>query len=308
MIFFLFVTFITVSGIHVSHTAQLENLLATEPASVEKILEMIAELRQDNVDTMAKVTAEKEDAQTVNDHLQGVLKNAIAAEELALGHVRDATNTLNDLIVIENQARAVEKKAKEELDAAQLASDRADAFLAEENVRIDEERDTCQQIIVLLSKLAETAEGEFLEIARNHRRLLSVIDLSGLAGADPDSIKEVEDMIHQLIDDGEAERLRVMQLAADADAELQKEIAEHNVTLNALYWAAGDVEVSTEKLNELTDIGEKATAATTLAQLNADNASDILNAKVVVFDFEKNRVEEEEKVFVEVTNLLQTLK
>lgn len=308
MIFFLFVTFFTVSGVHVSHTAQLEKLLSTETPSVKAILDMIEDLRGDNRDTITKVTGERDEAKDTNDRLQAILTDAIDAEELALGHVRDQKKTLNGLIVIEDEARTVEKTAKAIRRRDQTASDTAAAFRDSENDRIDEEKQTCEQIIVLLTKLSETAAQEFLETAQNNRRLLSVIDLSQLAEADPNSVKEVKEMINELITDGELERTRVIKAAEDALAVLKESIEAHEKTLNALYWASGDVVLARETLDELVAIGTKATAATATATLNAEKSSDILAAKTAAFDFESARVVSEEKVFVEVTELLNTLK
>merc|ERR1711994_326613 len=153
--------------------------------------------------------------------------------------------------------------------------------------------------------MGETATQEFLEAAQNNRRLLSVIDLSQLAEADPNSVQEVKEMVEQLIDDGEVERKKDDDAAAAALAELQKQIRIHNDTLNALYWAAGDVKVSTLELNKLIIIGDKATKATKTAQQNFDHSHNINVAKKEAFDFEAARVANEEAIFVEVTNLLK---
>lgn len=308
MIFFLLITFITVSGIHVDHTAQLQNLLSTDGASVQQIFDMIEKLRTDNAATIAKVTGENEAAIQALGTAKTTLAAAIAVEETALGKFRDASNKLAELESVKKEAEDVEKDAKNKRDIAQRSSDQADAFLKSENVRIDLEKKTCQEIIVLLSKLSATATKEFLEIAQNSRRLLSVIDLSDLAGADPSAVEEVKDMINGLIDDGEEERKRVKKAAEIAADALDAAIKVHKEKLDVLYWAAGDVEIYTEKVNDLKNKATAATKATASAQNTHDLATIHQNSTQGSFDFETDRVKGEEEIFVEVTKLLNTLK
>lgn len=308
MIFFLFITFITVSGVHVDHTAQLQSLLSTDPASVDQIFDMIAKLRRDNNETITKVTGENEAAIQALETAKSTLAAAITAEEAARGKFRDASNHLKDLQSIEDEAETVEKDASNKRDIAQHTSDTADAFLVSENARIDSEKKTCEEIIVLLSKLSATANKEFLEIAQNNRRLLSVIDLSDLAGADPDAVQQVEDMINDLIDAGEDERQKVKEAALAAAEVLKAAIKVHEEKLNALFWAAGEVEVYTEKVDDLETKAAAATKATASAQNTHDLAVIHQDTTQESFDFETDRVKGEEEIFVEVTRLLNTLK
>merc|ERR1712087_1047357 len=167
---------------------------------------------------------------------------------------------------------------------------------------------TCEEVIVLLSKLSATANKEFLEIAQNNRRLLSVIDLSDLAGADPDAVQQVEDMINDLIDAGEDERQKVKEAALAAAEVLKAAIKVHEEKLNALFWAAGEVEVYTEKVDDLETKAAAATKATASAQNTHDLAVIHQDTTQESFDFETDRVKGEEEIFVEVTRLLNTLK
>jgi len=309
MIFFLLATFLTVSAVPVDHAVLLQNLVSTEGASVKQILDMIEQLRNDNAQTISTVTKENDDAKNDLAEAKQALDVAIKAEELALGNHEDALKTLADLVEKEDEARTVEKDAKNKLDIAQRASDEANAFLDSENIRIDEERKTCEEIIVLLTRLSASATKEFIsDLAQNNRRLLSIIDLSDLAGADPSAVKEVEDMINQLIADGETERENVKAAATLAASQLDDAKAVHKDKLELFNWASGERVIQDERVANLEGVATRATATTKKAQSTHDAADIHQKSTQTAFDFETNRVEGEEKVFVEVEQLLSTLK
>jgi len=309
MIFFLLATFLTASAVPMDHAVLLQNLVSTEGASVKQILDMIEQLREDNSATITKVTKENEDAKSDLAAAKQALDEAIKAEELALGNHEDAVKKLGELVEVEDSARAVEKDAKTKLDIAQRASDEANSFLASENIRIDAERETCEEIIVLLTRLSASATKEFIsEMAQNNRRLLSIIDLSDLAGADPTAVEEVEKMINQLIADGETERGNVKAAAELAAAQLSDAKDYHKEKLEAFNWASGERVIQDERVANLLAVAKRATASTKKAQ-SAHDAADIhQDSTQTAFDFETQRVEGEEKVFVEVEQLLSTLK
>jgi len=309
MIFFLLATLLTVSAVPMDHAVLLQNLVSTEGASVQQILDLIEQLRKDNSETVTKVTDSNEEAESDLAAAKKALAEAIEAEELALGKHEDATKILKDLIEKEDEARTVEKDAKTKLDIAQRASDEADAFLASENIRIDEEKKTCEEIIVLLTRLSASATKEFIsEMAQNNRRLLSIIDLAELAGADPAAVKEVENMINQLIAEGETDRANVKAAAELAASQLVDAKAVHKEKLEAFNWASGERVIQDERVANLEGVATRATATTKKAQLTHDAADIHQKSTQAAYDFETKRVAGEEKVFVEVEQLLSTLK
>merc|ERR1712079_528392 len=104
--------------------------------------------------------------------------------------------------------RVIEENAEDKLDIATANAAAAAKFLEEEEARIDDERELLEDVHKLLDQLAASAallETDFDGPAG--RRLLSIVDLSSLAEADPAAITEVRQMITDLITAGEADRV-----------------------------------------------------------------------------------------------------
>merc|ERR1712080_245337 len=98
----------------------------------------------------------------------------------------------------------------------------AAAFLASETTRLDDEKATLEEVVTLIDTLAESAA-----LQESNRQLLSIVDLSSLANADPTAVAEVKQLLLDLIATGEDERAQATSDDADAKAALDAAEAVH---------------------------------------------------------------------------------
>merc|ERR1712226_52512 len=122
------------------------------------------------------------------------LGRATNAEDQALGDVEEGEKSLITLQGTAAGATAVEADAATKLAAAQDVADQAANFLASETERLDEEKATLEEVVTLIDTLAASAA---LQVA--NRQLLSIVDLSSLANADPTAVAEVKQLLLDLI-------------------------------------------------------------------------------------------------------------
>merc|ERR1712226_236886 len=173
----------------------------TQEGAADDILAMIAQLRADNAAAMTHATDTLSSAQADNDDTSNALGRATNAAEQALGDVVEGNSLLVTLQSQAAGATAVEADAAGKLADAQAVADQAASFLASETVRLDEEKATLEEVVVLIDTLAASAA---LQVS--NRQLLSVVDLSSLANADPTAVAEVKQLLVDLIQAGEDER------------------------------------------------------------------------------------------------------
>merc|ERR1719189_2961505 len=140
-------------------------------------------------DTDAK-TAAFEDAE----------KNVAAAQEA----LDDAKADLSQFISEEEEAKNIHDAAILKKATAKTDRDAKAKTNEEQGARIDEEKETFEEIKSLIATISEGEESD-LEI-KNVRKLLSFVDYKYLVDADPQSLEQVVDLIDQLIEDGETER------------------------------------------------------------------------------------------------------
>merc|ERR1712038_247947 len=183
--------------------------------------------------------------------------------------------------------------AEAKLDIATTNAAAAAKFL-EEEARIDDERELLEDVHKLLDQLAASAallETDFDGPAG--RRLLSIVDLSSLAEADPAAVTEVRQMITDLITAGEADRAAKLAYTKAKEA--------HTKAWEILALAIGRVDFATIELGKLSTAAKKATHVREIAEA----AHDISVANVAVateeLTIEETRVKKEEAIFVQVS-------
>merc|ERR1712080_358641 len=79
-----------------------------------------------------------------------------------------------------------------------------------------------------------------------NRQLLSIVDLSSLANADPAAVAEVKQLLVDLIQTGEDERAQATSDDANAKAALEAATAEYKKTYDDLAVALGKVDFQIE--------------------------------------------------------------
>jgi hypothetical protein len=128
--------------------------------------------------------------------------------------------------------------------------------LASETERLDEEKATLEEVVTLIDTLAASAA---LQVS--NRQLLSIVDLSSLANADPTAVAEVKQLLLDLIATGEDERAQATTDDANAKASLEDHTAKHKITYDALATALGKVDFQIETNADLADVASAAVAA-----------------------------------------------
>jgi len=305
-IFFVSLFLVSISGLPLNQNlVDPVSFLSTnaEGGGVDAILDMIAQLRADNTEALNHATDVLNSAQSTNDEKADELTSATGAEDLALGNVDEQEKLLVELKTVAAGATAVEADAKAKKDSAQEASNQAADFLNAENIRLDDERATLEEVIEKIDALAEMA----LDQVSSSRNLLSIVDLSSLANADPASVAEVKRLINDLIDVGESERASAVDADSVATNNLVAATDVHETAWVALANALGSVDFNVEKLADLKGVATAAVAAKHAALQAFNSAAAVLVNALSHFETETTRVEGEEAVFVEVSDLLATL-
>merc|ERR1712025_1450430 len=132
--------------------------------------------------------------------------------------------------------------------------------------------------------------AEMAALQINNRQLLSVVDLSSLANADPAAVAEVKKLLEDLVAVGEAERAQAIQDDADAKAALEVATAAWKITYDDLANALGRVDFQIEVNADLATVSAAAVAA-------YQNAAQVLGNAQMHFDAETARTTDEEDTF-----------
>lgn len=274
----------------------------TQEGAADDILAMIAKLRGDNENAMAHATTSLDAAQKENDDTNDALGRATNAEDQALGDLEEGEKWLVILQGKAAGAQAVEEQAQDKLDDHTDVANQAASFLASETERLDDEKATLEEVVELIDTLAASAA---LQVS--NRQLLSIVDLSSLANADPAAVAEVKQLLLDLIQAGEDERASATQDDADAKAQLAETQSEYKKAYDELANALGKVDFQVETNAELKTIGDNAVAAKNAALVAHQNAAQVLANAQTHFDDETARVESEEDTFTKVEALMATL-
>jgi len=274
----------------------------TQEGAADDILGMIAKLRTDNENAMTHATDALNAAQEDNDETSDALGRAINAEDQALGDVEEGDKSLVTLTNQAASARAVEVDAQAKLDDATDVATQAAAFLESETERLDEEKATLEEVVDLIDTLAASAA---LQVS--NRQLLSIVDLSSLANADPAAVAEVKQLLLDLIQTGEDERAKATQDDADATTALAEVQHTYDGAYDDLAVALGKVDFQVEVNADLATVAATAVAAKNAALTAHQNAAQALNNAQTHFDDETTRVNSEEDTFTKVEALMATL-
>jgi len=306
---FLFSVLATVLSVSLNkkHSFDAATLLS-QTGGKEKILEMIEQLRNDNKETIEKFTKAHDSAVKDDAAKKSAFDAAVHDEEVALGLAADKKATIDTILQPDVDLKRIdEEDAEAKLNLAQNKADAAAKFLAEEEDRINDEKDLLKDVHELLDKLA--ASASLLEIDDNlaSRKLLSIVDLSSLAEADPRAIAEVRQMIDDLIAAGEQDRANAQHADAVAKTELADAKAVHQKYWDILALAIGRVDFATVEFKELTKAATAATQSRKSAQRAHEDAVAALADAKSQLAIETARVEKEEDIFVKVSNLLATI-
>lgn len=284
---------------------QVDTSFLSQEGAVDDLLEMIEKLRQDNADALQSATDNAATAAADLSTADDALAAATLAEDIALGNLEEGKNSLKEKNSKAAGATAVENDARGTMDNAQAEADKAASILESETKRLDEEKQTLEEVVDLITQLAESAALQLSD--SNKRNLLSIVDLSSLANADPTAVEEVKQLLLDLIAAGEEERDTATDNRDSTAAALVSAQGAHAITYDKLAKALGEVKFQEEtnvELREICDAAIKVKNAAVDAQENAAQVSN--NAETHKAD-EIVRVDDEEDVFQRVEALLSTL-
>jgi len=294
--------FAAVIGLPIKH---VDTAFMSQEGATDDLLDMIEQLRTDNTNALATATAAATDAAEKLTAADSALDAAIFAEDTALGNYEEGVSSLKNKEAVAAGKTAVERDARNTRDLADSEAAKAAQILESETVRLDEERSTLEDVVDLITTLAESAALQVSDSSK--RNLLSIVDLSSLANADPTAVEEVKQLLLDLIDAGEAERAKAVENRDSTQAALDSASAKWKVTYDELAVALGEVKFQEETNAQLRITCDELIAAKNAAVRVQANAAQVShNAETHKTD-EETRVEDEENTFKRVEALLSTL-
>jgi len=294
--------FAAVIGLPIKH---VDTAFMSQEGATDDLLDMIEQLRTDNTNALATATAAATDAAEKLTAADSALDDAIFAEDTALGNYEEGVSSLKNKEAVAAGKTAVERDARNTRDLADSEAAKAAQILESETVRLDEERSTLEDVVDLITTLAESAALQVSDSSK--RNLLSIVDLSSLANADPTAVEEVKQLLLDLIDAGEAERAKAVENRDSTQAALDSASAKWKVTYDELAVALGEVKFQEETNAQLRITCDELIAAKNAAVTVQANAAQVShNADTHKAD-EETRVEDEENTFKRVEALLSTL-
>jgi hypothetical protein len=294
--------FAAVIGLPIKH---IDTAFITQEGATDDLLAMIEQLRQDNVDALAHATDAAAAALDELNSANNALDAATFAEDTALGNWQEGVASLKSKKSVAAGKTAVERDARNTMDKAQDEATKAAEILASETVRLDEEKATLEEVVDLITTLAESAALQLSD--SNKRNLLSIVDLSSLANADPTAVEEVKQLLIDLIAAGEDERTKATDARDTTAASLVRAQDAHKITYDDLAVALGEVKFQEETNVELREICDEAIKVKNDAVDAQENAAQVSsNADGHQAD-EETRTDDEESTFKRVEALLSTL-
>jgi hypothetical protein len=294
--------FAAVIGLPLKH---IDTAFITQEGATDDLLAMIETLRQDNAEALTQATdaavAALDDLNSANNALDA----ATFAEDTALGKWTEGVASLKSKKSVAAGKTAVERDARNTMDLAQDEATKAAEILASETVRLDEEKATLEEVVDLITTLAESAALQLSD--SNKRNLLSIVDLSSLANADPSAVEEVKQLLIDLIAAGEDERTKATDARDSTAATLTRATDAHSITYSELAVALGEVEFQEETNVELRTICDEAIKVKNDAVDAQENAAQVSSNADGHQAEEEVRTADEESTFKRVEALLSTL-
>merc|ERR1712228_1094172 len=234
-------------------------------------------------------------------------KNVAAAQEA----LDDAKADLSQFISEEEEAKNIHDQATVKKAAAKTDRDAKAKTNEEQGARIDEEKETFEEIKSLIATISEGEESD-LEI-KNVRKLLSFVDYKYLVDADPQSLEQVVDLIDQLIEDGETERNGYINDFNQAESAFTDASAEADLT--QIDWETAIGKVSRQEItiggdDETTGL-EQLLSAAHVAQDSAASARNLARAELSKqqdnLAAENERIDGEKQALEDIIDLLRGL-
>lgn len=261
------------------------------PAQIKEVIRIIQGLIDDGQAKKKGITDAYAAAAKLLEDANGDLAKALDEFETARGERKLADELVVDLEGKVQQKEDEESKALEAKNLAKQTFDDAQAWLDQENIRIDNEKKILKDVVKILRELANNGGRRLLSYPSHLAPILPALIES--AKVNPDSLDKVVEMVITLINDGEAVRQD-----AENDRDLAKNVFEAKdaawkaavqatIDAKSLLGAAqkdAAAKLVVEKKKEA--IWAKATAAQEAAQRDADEKLQIQNKEVPVIDHE----------------------
>lgn len=151
-------------------------------------------------------------AQGIFDKANGIWQDAYDAEQEALGVQKGAEEAQEAARIAKENAIAFTGQKKEEKEAADNLVPPAKTFMDNEIARVDEEKESLMKVKEILDGMIEKANVEVhsgRKLLTNTRTIALFTNpsfLSTLEKADPEALRQVVDIVNNLLEEGEDDR------------------------------------------------------------------------------------------------------
>jgi len=307
MLFLVYLSLVTVTAIPLDHALNkglLQSFTDANPKVVKDLKDYVVGLIEDGRSDIASYTS-------IRDNAQEVFENRTISRKDAKKELDNAAAHHADTIKIENAAIAHEEETKEDRAAKLKIKNDKKAVLDTAT-----ETDRVQQIRLNKEKaLFEKVKGLLNGIKAESRRLLDAeSDIAPIlalinvgANADPEQVKQANELLDQLIAEGETERQSYIDALAKAQAEFDEAsdihasaTAVHVKAMGALERAIDARIAAKAELDFRTDAHSKAVE-------RFEEAEQDLKTKQNTLDTESARIQGEELDLNRIMDLLNKL-
>jgi len=285
--------------------AFVSSLADANPATIQKMVDMVNELIDEGQAEKATAIAAHEDAEADYNSAVAEHSDATDAHAIAAGNAAVQTDIFNDKTEAESRTAAIRADRFAILAASQADFDKKDAIMKAEIIRLDDEKAILDQIVVLLEKLlpgVSFIQGQLVVTDYIYgRALLSNED------AAPEAIQNVVDKINAMIGVGEGERAHAISEQANAKKKLEDDTVAHEIAVEDHTKAAGELGQATKELKRLEAILSVKTDELNEALAVMNDKEAIMNEKKTFMDAEVVRLDEEDATLKTVLDLLNNI-
>jgi hypothetical protein len=304
MMFLLFISLFSLSNGAMLSVFQnpkefVESLVDANPATIQKMIDMVDELLQTGENERAVVIDEQVQATNVFNEKNADQIAAAEAKNVAGGNAQSALNERDRLAKIEATAKAKKDDALISLNAADAKHVAKHNTRVSEVARLDGEKALMEQILNKLDTLlpgTELIEGKLtvVDFIVSRRLLATAQEM-----ADRDAVEKIVNKINALVGEGEGERRKAIQEDEDAEAAFVKATNYHDNAVAEHKTAAGQLGSAEATYNRLAavfktqcQLKENADAELADATADLDKKTNTMNSEVARIDSEKSTLEQ----------------
>lgn len=282
----------------------LQSFEKVDPTAVKKLQDYVDQLIQEGQDDVAKYTQIRDDAQDVFEQATKIRADAKSELDDATAHHTDTVNIETAAVATEKSTKAdranklsIKNNKQAILDGA-IENDRV------EQIRLDKEKALFEKVKGLLNDIK--AEGRRLLNAESDiAGIMSLINIG--SNADPEQVRQANELLDQLIAQGEDERREVIAAKDKAQSEFDTASQIHAASVDAHVNALGALEIATRERVKAKSQLDFRTNEHNKAVDRFNTAQKDLGTKQGTLDSESARIADEEQDLKKIRELLKTL-